>query len=397
MHFKTLVFAGMSSLAAVAALPSVAPHDAHMMPRHHRYMRPRKAEPVAPTKLKRCASSSSSAEPELAITTPDSANNAAAKPTTTPKSSSSNAKAQTKSSTETETSTGKSSVPTLGTGGITISDKLVALFPAGTKSSGSKWSTNPAFTGAIALSDNALRATKVISRLTHPVVEMQGKKAMQVSYNKGSYAFRSQALGGVSFYALGPANQPIANAKVLTFSYSVLFEEGFQFHNGGKMPGLYGGTSNDEATGCSGGRRSDKCWSTRVMWRKNGAGELYTYLPPSAQAQNKKAVCSSTNTSCDGDYGWSLGRGTWSWTPGQWMTVAQKVTLNDPGKANGQVIMYIDGKEVYTADNIVLRTTAGSVPRGAMVQSFFGGHDDTWASPKNQKSYFCDFSVAVLE
>lgn len=36
-----------------------------------------------------------------------------------------------------------------------------------------------AFGGAIALSDQALRATKMIARLSHPVVDMQGKKAMK--------------------------------------------------------------------------------------------------------------------------------------------------------------------------------------------------------------------------
>lgn len=390
MHFKTVVLAGLSSLVAVAALPSAAHHD--VAPRHHRFIRPRKVA-AAPSKVKRCATNSTTAEPET--TSPVYAGNAAgikaasSTKSTTKKSSSTSVE-------PTETQTDESPSPTAGTGGISINDKLLAIFPAGT-SSGSKWSTNPAFSGAIALSDEALRATKVIARLTHPVVEAQGKKAMQITYRQGSYAYRSKALGGVSFYAPGPVGQSITNAKVLTFSFSVLFEKGFQFNIGGKLPGLYGGTSDEVATGCSGGRRDDNCFSTRVMWRKNGAGELYAYLPPSAQASNKKAVCSSTNTSCDGDYGWSLGRGKWDWTPGTWQTMGQKVTLNDPGKANGQVVIYIDGKEVYTADNLVLRMSAKSVPRGFMCQSFFGGHDATWASPKDQKAYFADFSMAVLE
>jgi len=394
MHFKTVVLAGLSSLAAVAALPSGA-HNAHLMPRHHRHIRPRKVEP-APSKVKRSAASeSTTAEPEA--TSPVYANNAAVKATPSIKASSTKKPSSASASEPTETETDESPAPTSGTGGISINDKLLAIFPAGTKSSGSKWSTNPAFGSAIALSDDALRATKVIARLAHPVVDVKGKKAMQISFAKGSYAYRSKALGGVSFYAPGPVNQPITNAKVLTFSFSVLFEEGFQFNRGGKLPGLYGGVSDEVATGCSGGRRDDGCWSTRVMWRKDGEGELYGYFPPSAKAQNKKAVCSSGNTSCDGDYGWSLGRGKWTWTPGTWQTMAQKITLNDAGQNNGHVVIYIDGKEVYTADNLVLRMNEKSVPRGMMVQSFFGGHDAAWASPQDQKAYFSDFSMAVLE
>ncbi|KAF8600092.1 hypothetical protein BDV93DRAFT_497076 [Ceratobasidium sp. AG-I] len=261
----------------------------------------------------------------------------------------------------------------------------------------SKWSTNPDFNNAIALSDEALRATKGIARLSHPVVDIQGKKAMKISYSNGSYAYLTEALGGVSFYALGPASQPITNAKALTFSYSLLFSDGFKFNKGGKLPGLYGGTSADEATGCSGGRTRDGCWSTRMMWRTSGAGELYAYLPPSAKVDNKAAVCSKTNISCDEDYGWSLGRSTWTWKTGTWQTIAQKVTLNDVGKPNGSVVIYVDGKEVYAANNIMLRMSEQSAPQGVMVQSFFGGHTIDWASPQDQTLHLADFSLAVLE
>lgn len=236
-----------------------------------------------------------------------------------------------------------------------------------------------------------------------------------VSYANGSYAYISEALGGVSFYALGPANQPINNAKVLTFSYSVLFSAGFQFNKGGKLPGLYGGTSADEAAGCSGGRARDVCWSTRMMWRQGGKGELYAYLPPSAKSGNKAAVCEG-NISCDEDYGWSLGRGSWMFIPGKWQTIAQKITLNEIGKSDGSVIVYVDGKEAYAANNIVLRVSKPNVPQGIMVQSFFGGmvstrllslfvlknyvftgHTIDWASPQDQALYLTDFSLAVLE
>ncbi|KAG8744290.1 hypothetical protein FRC10_010453, partial [Ceratobasidium sp. 414] len=81
MHFKTLVLAGLTSLAAVAALPSGSrsAHDAHLVARHHRFIRPRKADPVS--SKKRCAASStSSAAPEP---TDVDAGNLASKPKTT--------------------------------------------------------------------------------------------------------------------------------------------------------------------------------------------------------------------------------------------------------------------------------------------------------------------------
>jgi hypothetical protein len=56
--------------------------------------------------------------------------------------------------------------------------------------------------------------------------------------------------------------------------YTVLFEDGFDFVKGGKMPGLCGGpktiTGGDACTGLEG-------WSARLMWRKEGRGQAYVY------------------------------------------------------------------------------------------------------------------------
>ena len=65
-----------------------------------------------------------------------------------------------------------------------------------------------------------------------------GKKSMQAHYPEGSYTFGHQPEGGLSFYAKGPSNFDLANAKEVTFSYSVLFEDGFGFNKGGKLPGV---------------------------------------------------------------------------------------------------------------------------------------------------------------
>ncbi|KAG8731779.1 hypothetical protein FRC11_002359, partial [Ceratobasidium sp. 423] len=80
-----------------------------------------------------------------------------------------------------------------------------------------------------------------------------------------------------------------------------------------------------------------------------------------------------------------------------WQTIAQKVTLNTPGKNDGSVIVYSNGAVVYEAKNIVIRAKESAAPRGAMVQTFFGGHEADWASPQDQKLWFSDFSMAVLE
>lgn len=55
-------------------------------------------------------------------------------------------------------------------------------------------------------------------------------------------------------------------------TYEVAFDAGFDWVQGGKLPGLRGGLSS---TGCSGGDTANgqDCFSSRLMWRTNGAGE----------------------------------------------------------------------------------------------------------------------------
>jgi hypothetical protein len=219
---------------------------------------------------------------------------------------------------------------------------------------------------------------------------------MQAVYSKGSYALKTSPAGGLSFYAQGPKNVDLSTAKEATFGYSVFFEKGFDFNRGGKLPGIYGGNSDGEALGCSGGRRDTGCFSARLMWRRGGAGELYTYLPPGLKGNND--VCHIKPLSeCNPTYGASIARGSYKWTPGQWNTVSERVKLNDVGKANGEIELFVGGKSIINVKGLTLRDSAAGRMRGIQMQSFFGGHDSDWASPKDQKAYFSDFSVAILD
>lgn len=69
------------------------------------------------------------------------------------------------------------------------------------------------------------------------------------------------------------------------------------------MPGLYGGTSAETAKSCSGGKQDGRegCFSARLMWRTDGAGEIYNYYPSGAHTD---AYCNIAPMSkCDPKYG----------------------------------------------------------------------------------------------
>jgi len=196
----------------------------------------------------------------------------------------------------------------------------------------------------------------------------------------------------------------------------VFFPAGFDFVKGGKLPGLYGGRP-----GCSGGDPALDCFSTRLMWRTNGAGELYLYA-----ARNKQgpSVCDTgPKSDCSTPYGLSIGRGSFHFAPGNWTNVKQTVVLNTPGLADGEFGLKVNGHSVMEVQDVYYRGEAQPVtpdsslyplvldarnPKSSAVGSngvvgfvgiffstFFGGHEADFATPEDQMTYFKDFEVII--
>ncbi|WP_110655634.1 polysaccharide lyase [Salinicola halimionae] len=193
--------------------------------------------------------------------------------------------------------------------------------------------------------------------------------ALRVNYPEGTSSPSDAEEGGAGFVMPAPA---LRQADRACLRYQVRFPAGFDFVKGGKLPGLYGGdgpTGGDEVTGKNG-------FSMRFMWRKQGQGELYEYVV------NK-----------DSDYGESVGRGRWLFTPGQWMTVEEEIVLNDPAQENGVARVWINGQPTLEQQGIVYRTTDDVHIDGLMFSTFFGGHGSDWRTPRDQSVDFADFTL----
>jgi hypothetical protein len=152
---------------------------------------------------------------------------------------------------------------------------------------------------------------------------------LRVTYPAGSF---SNDTGGSQFYAQWNASgDPFLSAVV---SYEVAFDQDFDWVKGGKLPGLRGGP---QATRCSGGNQpnaSDQCFSARLMWRPDGAGEIYAYIP------TKSGLCNDKDVDCNNDFGTSLGRGDFSFSAGDWKLVTLAIRLNNPvDVANGYMAL----------------------------------------------------------
>ncbi|KAG9127794.1 hypothetical protein FRC07_009181 [Ceratobasidium sp. 392] len=249
------------------------------------------------------------------------------------------------------------------------------------------------------LTDRALGVEKATPGFTHRTVEVDGVHAWEAVYPQGSINPQGKIKGGFGFYMCGPGGAcEYECARDALFSYAIRFEEEFDFVKGGKIPGLYGGATKDLAYGCSGGRQEsrDKCFSLRLMWRAKGAAEIYAYIPstPANEAALKDVP---PMTHCNPDFGWSVARGSFSFVPGKWTTIAERVRLNDVGQANGIIQLWANGQLVVDIRNLETRVDKDVVFRGAHFQTFFGGKSEDWASPKDQCAHFACVSGAVVE
>lgn len=212
---------------------------------------------------------------------------------------------------------------------------------------------------------------------------MSSSKVLQVKYPQGSIDPASSIVGGTGFYA-SPLD--ISKFNTIMFEFQVYFPSGFQWVLGGKLPGLIGGHNS-----CSGGNAATDCFSTRKMWRKNGAGESYLYINKAAQVPT---ICSAIpGTVCHEKDGYSIGRGSFSFSSGNWTSVREVVSLNtctsaSGCKQDGGLDIYINDIAVFSLRQIAWRINASVLPVGIDFETFFGGNDASYATPTTQYTYF---------
>lgn len=103
-------------------------------------------------------------------------------------------------------------------------------------------------------------------------------------------------------------------------------------------------------------------------------GELYAYLPPTAQNKAAMLAIQGTRVVGNNDDVFSVGRGAWKFPTGKWVTVSEYVKMNDPPSAhNGRVTVYIDGEEKIDLNHVALATREGATFQGITFSTFFGG------------------------
>jgi hypothetical protein len=153
--------------------------------------------------------------------------------------------------------------------------------------------------------------------------------------------------------------------------YWMRYHPGWIEGKGGKLPGLAGGTAT---TGCQ--AIDPQGWSTRFMW-----GPLRVYI----YHQNRMDGC--------GD---GVRLNVPSFPPDTWHRITQRVKVNAPGQANGEIQVWINGKQVFLAKNYTLR---GNVDASrarvdkVRLSIFRGGDNPTWAVQQDTTIEFKNFYI----
>ncbi len=197
-------------------------------------------------------------------------------------------------------------------------------------------------------------------------------RSARVKYPKGLIGGDSACQFYSSFAKLGIAPRESAYIR-----YYVRFDPKFKFVKGGKLPGLVGGEGN------TGGKipNGRDGWSARLMWRADGRIVQYVYHPDQPGKWGE-------------DFPWAVEGQPVFFKPGKWHCVETYIRMNSPGKKDGLLRSWLDGKPALEVTTLRFREVPELKIDAFYFSTFFGGGEPDWAPPKDQYVQFDDFAIA---
>jgi len=195
--------------------------------------------------------------------------------------------------------------------------------------------------------------------------------SLRVKYSQGSFS------GGACQFLTDFSKLSVPAQESLYLRYYLRFDPGFDFMKGGKLPGLAGGKGN------TGGHKPNgrDGWSARIMWRPDGKIVQYVYHPDQPGEYGE-------------DFPWDYGGCPRFFKPGQWHCVETFVKMNTPGQKDGVIISWLDGDKALEITNLRFRDIPDIKIDKLEFETFFGGGDASWATPRDQYSMFDNVVIA---
>ena len=176
---------------------------------------------------------------------------------------------------------------------------------------------------------------------------------------------------GVGFFWM-PSWFKTANSACLKYSFRA--PKGFKFGAGGSLPGFFGGGEDAHLVAT---QKRSAAFTSRLHWRDNGKFEARVKSP--TQPQGLGIAIDPLNTILE---------------PGQWHTVEQELVLNDLGKENGVLRVWVNGELKAQKKNLVFRSKPNDGLKGVLAYVHHSTRELFWSpSPKTSKIEFSPFFV----
>lgn len=197
--------------------------------------------------------------------------------------------------------------------------------------------------------------------------------ALAITLGKGTGAgYKSdQTRGGIGF-SWTPVEMRDAAPKATCLTYRVFLPADFKFASGGTLPGLAVGASFDPR----GEARVGEGAAVRPSWNRDGNAYVTVQYATAEGWKNPTAVNSKQQ--------WPLGR---------WVIVEQEVILNDPGKQNGTVRLWLDGKLAGENKKIGLRGDDALAMAGVISDAHYGSISNFGTAPADAEIRLSPFVV----
>lgn len=185
----------------------------------------------------------------------------------------------------------------------------------------------------------------LIERAT--VVKADNAYGAALSVDLAGPTGRGSAGGSPASAGFEWAPQSISGVRAGCASYAVMLDRQFAFATGGRLPGLLGGPAGAD-------RHTPDAFSTRLAWDKNGVLGIRGHMPgQTLDVRNEQGEA-------------ELPRG-------RWVAVDQEVILNKPGRNDGVVRVWLDGKLRFESRNLALRTDRDAEIRGILAEVSYLG------------------------
>ena len=193
--------------------------------------------------------------------------------------------------------------------------------------------------------------------------EAEDGVALKVQMRKGSWGEprEDDTSGGVGF-RWAPSTTDGADSACLR--YQVRLPEDFDYHYGGRLPGLFGPKEDGQ----------EQAFAANFVWRSAGKAEVEGHV----EAGNGTRTLSAR---------------AFEIPKGRWVTLEQEVVLNTPGQADGVLRVWIDGELKTERSDVAWRKSDKSHIQGVAAQVFYEGRTQVSAAPKDTTVKISSFAI----